>query len=252
MTKKHEKLVEEILVKDFLKSGCFYKKTSGEGRTAFNFKWDFYYLNIYDRYSNGLTAIAGGPAVRILLEKIDNLIFGYQFSSLEEFEAQLLKIKDTFLSKGLPIIQDKIAEMENSGLLIDWELIKKIKSETEMFFERYGKEDFRTQYETIWKPWQGVGNIFLYDMEKYEECYRKLQISAAVFGEWIQKSQGGKWKAEQVGLGLNGFVLVSPENETVMVNLIDLFKDRLRRNLVDLESRYAEDSVFWQTVSSSV
>lgn len=49
-----------------------------------------------------------------------------------------------------------------------------------------------------------------------------------------------------------GNVLVSPENETVMVNLIELFKDRLRRNLVDLESRYAEDSVFWQTVSSSV
>lgn len=249
MTKKHEKLVEEILVKDFLKSGCFYKKTSGEGRTAFNFKWDFYYLNIYDRYSNGLTAIAGGPAVSILLERLDNLIFGYHFSSLEEFEAQLLKIKDTFLSKGLPIIQEKIAEMENSGLLIDWELIKTLQHEKEIFFDKYDKEDLHTQYKIIWDPWQGVGNINQLGVDRYIEFYKKIQVSAAIFGEWIIRTQGGRWKVKQTGFGLNGFVLVSPDDMTLMVKLDDLFEDRLRRNLVDLECRYAEDSAFWQNNS---
>jgi hypothetical protein len=246
MTRKMKtKIVEEILLPKFLELGYFYRTDLTEGYPFFEFRSDHDELFIDELYPSVIRATITAVGERIEINKEDGYRRGYPFTNLDEFKTNIIRIGEVFFCNYYNEIKIDISERYKLGQLRNLDTEKRLSERLENFLNNYSELSCEEQYRIIFDNYQhhlddskGTSTVKM----EFDTCF--------LYGNWIIRSQGGRWKAPYFGNGKNSFVLMHPIDQYKMVDLeLLLHKRKIKKELLTKEN-YEKDCDFWKNIKS--
>jgi hypothetical protein len=246
MTKKMKiKVVEEILLPKFLELGYYYRTDLVEGKIFFEFRSDHDELFIDEVYPSVVRAIIIVAGERTKINEKDGYLMGYPFANIDEFKAKVMRIGEVFFCDYYNKIKEDISERCKIGQLRNTDTDKRISELINEFLDNYANLNFAEQYYKIFEK----SDLYLEDYIS-DEVYEFMYETCFLFGDWIIRSQGGKWKAPFLGNGKNAYVLVDPVDNYKVVDLeLLLHKRKIKKELLTKEN-YEKDCDFWKNIKS--
>lgn len=251
MNRERRKIVDEILSKKLCETGCFMERLCIEGYDYIEYRWDYVRLSV-DQVRDCVRIEVDTYAGVVPIEKLANCKRKYFHETEEEFRECIQHIYDSFVDVIWPKAMEMIEDAKNAGKFLGNLQTQKILEESMQKFDKEckGKSDeqvYQEMVEIMQKSYQIKRKIHKTDYE-IDQYFHMEHLACMEFGEWVIRTQGGKWKAEVPYTGYNQYVLVHPENEKKMVDINDLFRKRCMKRELTQAFSYKKDLDFWKNI----
>lgn len=258
--RKRREIVERELTNKISETGCFVKYSYLKEKCGvYEYQWDFIKMCITESVQNVKIEVRTMVGVDNIAE-MEGGVKRYSYATEAEFLQVIKDIYDKFKNLYFPEANRLVEEALESGKQLgNQQTMEWLSSQLASFQEENKNRSDKDTYDDIvnmriqayekYSSWIKAYYMRASEEERVKiitEVAKEELLATILFGEWVIKTQGGRWKTNHRFNGYNKCVLVHPQNEDTMVDIKCLLDQRCKkRNIIERFS-YSKDKAFWR------